>query len=160
MADIQELPIGVRLFLKTYRWRRISPLPQAKLSRPLADARVAVVTSAGFAAPGQPGFDLSARGGDTSYREIDAGTRLGSLVESHRSESFDHSGIQSDPNLAFPLDRFRELVAAGRIGELSPRHFSVMGSITAPGRLMTTTAPEIARKLREDRVDAVLLVPV
>jgi hypothetical protein len=35
-----------------------------------------------------------------------------------------------------------------------------MGSITAPGRLTRDTAPVAARRLRDDGVDAALLVPV
>jgi hypothetical protein len=35
-----------------------------------------------------------------------------------------------------------------------------MGSISAPGRLIKSTAPEVARMLVEDAVDAVLLTPV
>jgi hypothetical protein len=35
-----------------------------------------------------------------------------------------------------------------------------MGSITAPGRLITNSAPEVSRLLLEDAVDAVLLTPV
>ncbi len=48
----------------------------------------------------------------------------------------------------------------GEVGSLSQRHFSLMGSITAPSRLVSETAPEVAAKLRTDRVDAVFLVPV
>jgi D-proline reductase (dithiol) PrdB len=82
------------------------------------------------------------------------------LVTSHRSRSFDRSGIQRDPNLAFPLDRLRELASRGEIGAPARRHFSFMGSITAPGRLIRETAPEVARKIREDGADWALLVPV
>jgi hypothetical protein len=35
-----------------------------------------------------------------------------------------------------------------------------MGSIAAPGRLIANTAPDVARMLLEDAVDAVLLTPV
>jgi hypothetical protein len=35
-----------------------------------------------------------------------------------------------------------------------------MGSITAPGRLTSRTAPEAAQLLVDDRVDVALLVPV
>jgi len=51
------------------------------------------------------------------------------LIEAHKSDSFDHSGVQADRNLAFPMDRFRELVARGEIGAMNHRHFSFMGSI-------------------------------
>ena len=64
------------------------------------------------------------------------------------------------PTSAFPIDRVRELAAAGRIGSVNHRHLSCMGSITAPGRLIVNTAPPAARMLVEDGVDVALLVPV
>ncbi|HKH43136.1 MAG TPA: glycine/sarcosine/betaine reductase selenoprotein B family protein [Thermoanaerobaculia bacterium] len=160
MATLAELNLPTRLFLQAYPWRRIDPVPWAPLRRPLAESRFALVTSAGFVLPGQERFSAELRGGDVSFREIPADADLSSLVETHRSQSFDHTGIRSDPNLALPLDRCRELVAAGRIGELNHRHLSFMGSITAPGRLVRDTAPEAARRLAGDGVEAALLVPV
>jgi len=54
----------------------------------------------------------------------------------------------------------RELGERGRIGSLNRRHFSFMSSITAPGRLIQTTAPQAVRTLVEDAVEVALLVPV
>jgi D-proline reductase (dithiol) PrdB len=76
------------------------------------------------------------------------------------SDTFDHSGIEADRNLALPLDRLRELVEAGVVGEAAPRQFSIMGSLIAPARLISESGPEIVRKLKEDAVDAVFLAPV
>lgn len=59
-----------------------------------------------------------------------------------------------------PLHRLKELAEKGAIGSVAPRHFSFTGSITAPGRMIAETAPEVARMLLEDEVDAVLLTPV
>ncbi|MBI4502057.1 MAG: hypothetical protein HY700_12965 [Gemmatimonadetes bacterium] len=160
MGDLSEFPLGYRLFLKTYGWRRIRPTPWSPLKRPLAECRVALVTSAGFVLPDQSPFDGSVRGGDTSFRVLPNDADLSRLVDCQRSEVFDHEGMQRDPNLAFPLDRLHELAARGRIGTVSPRHLSFMGSITAPGRLIRETAPQAAQLLVEDRTDAVLLVPV
>ncbi|MHB0968675.1 MAG: glycine/sarcosine/betaine reductase selenoprotein B family protein [Thermoanaerobaculia bacterium] len=160
MGELSEFPLKWRLFLKTYAWRTNDPVPWAPLARPLAESRVAIVSSAGFVLEGQQPFDDAMKGGDPSFREIESNAEVAQLVESHRSALFDHEGIRRDPNLAFPLDRVRELAADGVVGSLNRRHFSVMGSITAPGRMMTDSAPEIARRLREDGVDAALLVPV
>lgn len=160
MGDLDEFSLPVRLFLRAYPWRRVDPVPWAPLRRPLAQARVALVSSAGFVLPGQPPFDERVRGGDPSFRWLPGDTDLRDLVETHRSESFDHAGIRRDPNLAFPLDRLRELAAAGRIGEVAPRHLSFMGSITAPGRFVRDTLPEAASALVADGVEAALLVPV
>jgi D-proline reductase (dithiol) PrdB len=160
MATVDELPLSHRIFLKAYPWRRIDPVPWTPLRRPLAESRVALVTSAGFVLPGQEPFDDEIRGGDTSFREIPNDAEVAALIETHRSQSFDHTGIRTDPNLAFPLDRLRELAASGRIGSLNHRHLSFMGSITAPGRLLRDSAPEAARRLAADGVEVALLVPV
>lgn len=160
MGSLDEFTLSVRLFLKAYRWRRIDPVPWVPLRRPLAGSRLALVTSAGFSLPDQEPFSDSVPGGDSSFREIPPDADLSTLIETHRSQSFDHEGIRRDPNLGLPLDRVRELAASGRIGSLGPRHLSFMGSITAPGRLVRDSAPEAARRLAADQVDVALLVPV
>jgi D-proline reductase (dithiol) PrdB len=160
MGSIDEFSLSVRLFLKAYRWRRIDPVPWTPVAQPLSQCRLAVVSSAGFVAPGQPAFDSSIRGGDVSFRDIPSEIDVRTLVDTHRSESFDHTGLREDPNLAFPIDRVRELAQRGRICSVNHRHLSFMGSITAPGRLVRDTAPEVARRLVADGVDVALLVPV
>lgn len=82
------------------------------------------------------------------------------LIVDHRSEAFDRGPIEQDRNVAFPLDRAREMHADGVIGGIAPRHLSFMGSITAPGRLRNDTAPRAADLFVEDQVDVALLVPV
>jgi len=160
VATTGELRVRDRIFVRTYPWRRIDPVPWAPLAKPLAGCRVGIVSSAGLVLPTQEPFDAGVRGGDFSFRVIPGDADVRTLVDSHRSESFDHSGVALDSNLAFPLDRVRELADAGRIGSIAPRHLSFMGSITAPGRLVATTAPEAARLLADDGVDVALLVPV
>jgi len=160
MAHLSELPFTTRLFLKAYQWRRIDPVPWAAPRKPLAESRLALVSTAGLVLPGQEPFDDGVKGGDWSYREVPADADVSTLIDTHRSESFDHAGVRSDPNLAFPIDRLRELAEEGAIGSVNHRHFSFMGSITAPGRLMADTAPAVAAALAADAVDAVLLVPI
>jgi len=160
VATLAELPLTTRLFLKAYPWRRIDPVPWAPLRRPLQDARVALVTTAGLSLPEQDPFDNDVRGGDWTFREIPADADPTTLIDSHRSESYDHSGVHADANLAFPIDRIRELADERVIGSVNHRHFSFMGSITAPGRLTAHSAPAVADALAADGVDAVLLVPI
>jgi len=160
MGELSEFSLPLRTFLRAYPWRRIDPTPWAPLARPLAACRLGLVSSAGFVLAGQQPFAESTRGGDVSFRSIPSDAVTGDLLDTHRSESFDHTGMARDPNLAFPIDRVREAVASGRIGSLASSHLSFMGSITAPGRLVRDTAPEAARRLVEDGVDVALLVPV
>jgi len=160
MATNRELPLHYRAFLKAYRWRRIDPTPWAPLEKPLSAARLALVSSAGLTLPVQESFDDSIRGGDWSFRAIPSDVAADGFEDNHRSESFDHTGIRRDPNLAFPVDRVRELAERGTIGSVAPRHLSFMGSLTAPGRLVRDTAPRAAEVFVEDQVDVALLVPV
>ncbi|MFN0123611.1 MAG: glycine/sarcosine/betaine reductase selenoprotein B family protein [Blastocatellia bacterium] len=162
MATYDELILKYRLFMRAYPFSRYAckPVPCAPLNKPLAAARVALVTTAGFHTPAQPGFDHSLKGGDCTWREIPGDVDTATLLESHRSDSFDHAGVEADRNLAFPLDRFREMAARGEIGSLNQRHYSFMGSIVAPGRLIDETAPQVARAFRADGVDVAFLTPV
>ncbi|HEX2832426.1 MAG TPA: glycine/sarcosine/betaine reductase selenoprotein B family protein [Thermoanaerobaculia bacterium] len=160
MAELADLPLSTRLFLKTYPWRRIDPVPWAEPRKSLAASNVALVSTAGLVLPTQPRFDDDIKGGDWSYREIPDDADVSTLIESHRSKSFDHSGLRTDANLGLPLDRLHELVRDGLIGSANRRHFSLMGSITAPGRLIAQSAPAVADALAADEVDAVLLIPI
>jgi D-proline reductase (dithiol) PrdB len=162
MANYDELKLSHRLLMQGYPFRRyaLQPTPCAPLRKPLKQARVALVTTAGLRLPEQTPFDHSLKLGDPTFREIPHDVATARLVEDHRSSSFDHAGVQSDVNVAFPLDRFRELAAEGVIGSLNQRHFSFMGSIVGPRRLINETAPEVARLLQADGVEIAFLTPV
>jgi len=162
MASYEDLKLPVRLFMQAYPFFRaaLDPVPYAPLRKPLRESHVALVTTAGLHTPAQPAFDSSIRMGDSSFREIPGSIDPQSLLESHKSDSFDHAGIQADRNVAFPLDRFRELASRGEIGSLNRRHFSFMGSIIEPSQLIYATAPQVALLLAMDGVDVVFLTPV
>jgi len=159
MSEKHELSLALRVFLKTYRWRRIAPVPSASLVKPISESRVGLVSSAGLVVPGDPRFE-EMRGGDFSYRIIPDDVDVQSLEDHHRSDSFDHSGVQADRNMGLPLDRLHELASAGDIGVVASRHISLMGAITAPRRLIKQTLPEVSDLLVADEVDVALLVPV
>jgi D-proline reductase (dithiol) PrdB len=160
MAHLSDLQLKHRALIAAYPFRRIDWHPGALLTKPLSEARIALISTAGLYLPGQKPFRHSIRHDDCSYREIPDGTAIATLEIGQSSDAFDHAGIEADRNLAFPLDRLHEAAQAGAIGEAAPRHFSIMGSIIAPAALIRDTGPEIARKLHDDRTDAVLLVPV
>jgi D-proline reductase (dithiol) PrdB len=138
----------------------VRPIPAATLTKPVNACRVALVSSAGLVAPGDTAFDDDVRGGDFSHRFVAADVDVQSLDEHHRSDAFDHAGIEADRNMGLPIDRLHELASEGVIGGVAPRHVSLMGSVTAPGRLVKFTLPEVGRSLEADGVDVALLVPV
>lgn len=160
MASLDDLKLAARLFMRAYPYRSVDWKPGAVLTKPLAESTIAVVTTAGLYLPTQAPYDKSILGGDWSYREIPVGADLDSLIVGHRSDSFDHAGVEQDKNLALPLDRLREMQQDGEIGALADTHYSFMGSVPAPEHLIKESAPAVARLLPDHEVDAVLLTPV
>jgi D-proline reductase (dithiol) PrdB len=75
------------------------------------------------------------------------------------SANFDRTGFQQDVNVVFPIDRLRELRDAGEVGEIADYHYAINGAGWLPHQI-EATAREMAGLLKEDRVNAVLLVPV
>jgi len=121
---------------------------------PLAQRRVAIVTSAALIRRGDPPFAF----GSGEARSIPSTIPAGEQLISHVSINFDRSGFQRDRNVVFPLDRLRELAAEGVIGGVADTHYTVMGS-TDPAA-MVDAAAQIAGQLQQERIDAVLLTPV
>jgi D-proline reductase (dithiol) PrdB len=159
MARLSDLPLKYRLFMATYRYRTLPAATYPPLRKPLSGARLALVTTGALHLPDQEPFDEEVKGGDTTFRVLPNDVDPRVLRIAHRSEAFDHAGLEADQNLAFPIDRLREMEAAGEV-TLAPRHLSFMGSITAPGRLLADTAPKAADLLVADGVEAALLTPV
>lgn len=123
--------------------------------KPLAESTIAIVTTAGLGRRGDRPFQT----GDTGYRLIPGDVDAGELSMSHASIAFDRSGFRGDPNVVFPIERLRELAAAGEIGGVANHHYSFMGAQGDPTGLRET-GEEVGRLLRRDGADAVLLTPV
>lgn len=134
-----------------------APLPGEPfvLGPPLAQRRVAIVTTAGVHPSVQPNFDLR----DTGYRVIPGDIDGRDLAMSHSSVNFDRSGFQQDINVVFPLDRLRELADAGEIGSVAAFHYALNGAGWEPHEIEPTAA-ELATMLAADKVDAAVLAPV
>jgi D-proline reductase (dithiol) PrdB len=122
---------------------------------PLSDARVAIVTTAGLHLRGDAPFVRY----DPTFRTIPGDVRAADLVQSHTSIGFDRTAIIEDVNVSFPIDRLREMRAEGRIGSFGARFFSFMGAQKDLVTIAATSGPEVARLLRDDGVDVVLLTP-
>ena len=128
--------------------------PFVRPKNPLSECRLALVTTGGVHLPDQARFDIDDPAGDCSYREIP-----GSAAELTWTHAYYRPDEGTDLDAVFPLWTLRALVEEGVVGELGPRHFSFMGAIHDPAPLAEETAPEVAGKLAEDGVDAVLLTP-
>jgi len=63
-------------------------------------------------------------------------------------------------NIALPVHRFLELEAAGEIGSLAPTSYSLMGFQQNTDEWENHYGPEVAARMKEEGVDAVILTPV
>jgi Glycine/sarcosine/betaine reductase selenoprotein B (GRDB) len=131
----------------------------------LADASIALVTSAGLSLAGeQEPFDLDGERrrpswGDPSYRVLPDRLSGRPLAMSHLHVN--PTDILADHNVALPVDVLDELVASGRVGRAAPAHVSVMGYQEAGlAAWRTVTAPAVAELFRAQRTDGVVLAPV
>ena len=123
--------------------------------KPLKECKVAIVSTAGLHRRSDPPF----RAGAIDYRLLPGDVDFADVVASHVSSNFDRTAFQRDPNIWFPLDRLRELVAEGEVGSVSKWHYTFMGAQTDHNSLRDA-GEEVGRFLAADGVDVVLLVPV
>jgi D-proline reductase (dithiol) PrdB len=139
-------------------------IPWAPISKPLAESRVALLSTAGLSMKGDEPFDMEMERrdplrGDPSWRALRADATSASIEANHLH--VDTGYILQDLNVALPLDRLRELCSEGIVGSVAESHYSIMGyqgkDTTA---LEQKSAAEIAARMRSEEVDLALLAPV
>ena len=74
--------------------------PWADLDKPLAECRVAIVTTGGVHLRDQLSFDMKNPNGDPTFREIPDGSPRGDLTITHNY--YDHRSADRDINVIFP----------------------------------------------------------
>ena len=142
---------------------RPGPVPWTPLRRPLAELRVALISSAGISRTDDEPFDQEGERsnpwwGDPTYRVLHREVTTDQVRVSHLH--MDPRPALSDLDCVLPLRRLDELVEVGAVGSSAPNHYSVMGYILKPRQLVEETAPLLAESLARDQVDLALLVPV
>jgi glycine/betaine/sarcosine/D-proline reductase family selenoprotein B len=143
-----------------YRWAHHLDAPFARLAKPLAQARVAIVTTAAPYQPdkGDQGPGAAYNGSAKFYQVYDGDTAADhDLRISHIGYDRTHT-TATDSGTWFPLPALRRAAAAGRIGAMAPRFF---GAPTNRSHRVTidTDAPEIVRRALADGVEAAVVVP-
>jgi D-proline reductase (dithiol) PrdB len=150
----------LRLGYGAYRWAHFADVPFTPLRAPLAQARLALITTA---APYQPGVGDQGPGAPynaaakfyTVYSEsTDA---VPDLRISHVGYDRTHTSAE-DPRTWLPLAQLQALVKCGRLGGLTSR-FHGAPTNRSQRVTMQTDAPEVLRRCHDDGADVALLVP-
>jgi len=143
-----------------YRWAYNVDAPFAPLTKPLAESRVALVTTAapfkldaGDQGPWAP-YNATAKFTEVYSMPIDPPP---DLRISHLGYDRKHTSA-ADINTYFPLARMKEAAAEGRIGALNSQFY---GLPTLRSQRLTTQrdAPRILERCREDGIESAVLVP-
>lgn len=146
--------------------------PFTSLKKPVAQSRLMLLTSSGHFVEGhdpEP-FGIPNMTQQQAEEKIDdflkAEPTLSAIpITTPRSQlrvrhgGYDIHGAHADPNVAFPLERLRELEHEGVIGTLVEDAYSFVGA-TAQTRLLKHSGPEWVKLFKQKQVDAALLVPV
>jgi D-proline reductase (dithiol) PrdB len=152
-------PALSKKLVKSFTPLEATAIPWTPVTKPLAESKVAVVTTAGIHHKGQNPFEMGDAYGDPTFRTLDSRTIANDYKITH--DYYDHGDADRDLNVVFPITRLKEMQAAGCIGALSEKHFGFMGHIKGPhvATLVQRTAPQVAHMLKEMAVDVVLLIP-
>lgn len=143
-----------------YRWAHYTDVPFTPFTKKLSQARIGLITTA---APYQPGKGDQGPGAAYNSSAKFYEPYSGNTAEEHDLR-ISHIGYDrkhttaTDCNSWFPLHALRRAVAAGRIGELSPRFHGVPTN-RSHRHTIVTDMPEMLKLVQDDQVDAVLIVP-
>jgi D-proline reductase (dithiol) PrdB len=142
-----------------YEWAHFAEVPFQPLGIPLAQCRVALVTTAAPYQPGQgdqgPGAPYNAA---AKFYRVYSGDSASDpdLRISHVAIDRQHTSAE-DLGAYFPLAALRRMAAAGRIGAVAPR-FHGAPTHRSHRATLDVDCPEIVARCRADAADAVILV--
>jgi D-proline reductase (dithiol) PrdB len=132
-------------------------VPLAALSRPLSQARLTFVSTAGVQPRGTLPFDVVHPVGDYTFRRVPSDSRPADL-EIHQLK-YPTDGAHRDLNVIFPIERLQELAAEGVVASLTPSLFSFIGYNMDPELLERTLAEDLAEAVTDEHADLALLAP-
>ena len=143
-----------------YRWAHYAEVPFAPLTKPLAECRIGLVTTAAPYQPGKgdQGPGAAYNGGAKFYTVYSGDTAIDhDLRISHIGYDRIHT-TATDSGTWFPLPALRRAAAAGRVGAVAPR-FHGAPTNRSHRTTLDQDCPELLARVREDGCDAVILVP-
>ncbi|MFZ1105334.1 MAG: glycine reductase [Hyphomicrobiaceae bacterium] len=159
LLRVREYYVGLG-YGAPYEWAHYAEVPFHRLPKPLAEASVAIITTAAPFQPGKgdqgPGAPHNAAAKFFTVYSGDTGADH-DLRISHIAIDRNHTTAE-DPGTYFPLPELRRAARRGRIGKVSPR-FHGLPTNRSHRTTLEVDCPEVVARCRADGVDAALLVP-
>jgi D-proline reductase (dithiol) PrdB len=124
------------------------------LRKPIAETTIGLFASCGAQLPEDP---ILGETEDISFRLIPRDTPMSRLMVAHKTKV--RKWAVEDLNVAFPLERMRELESEGRYRRLAHTAVSMVGSIQRYTELVEQTVPAIKQIYDSQGVDLVFLFP-
>ncbi len=139
-----------------YRWAHNDESPFTPLAKPLTNSRLGLVTTSLHVNLPDDADTESLPSTPTYAASVDPPPeRLFTMNLAWDKEATHTRDLDS----FFPIHRLQELVAAGRIGSISPRFYGIPTQYSQ--RLTTDVdAPQLFQYMNEDGVDIAMLVPI
>ncbi len=134
---------------------RRAPFVPARRALPMLN--LALISSAGAYIDGTNPFDVSAPGGDMSFREIPVEVEAEDLLFAARG--YNPAALLQDINAQIPIDRLFEFAGNGIIGQFNPVWWSFCGFIPDAGRMTETLLPQLVERVKRYEARAALLIP-
>lgn len=135
-------------------------IPWSPLKKTLTKSSLAIVSTAGFYLDGDKPFDIDSARGEAGFRKIPSDMATDAIRIAHTH--YPHMRVRKDINVLFPVDRLKEIAKAGVIGKLAPFFYSFgFGGdmVEEFTRVPDGSAHRLARKLKKDDVDVVIMIP-
>ena len=158
------LPPGLKAWVQTFipEEEFSGYIPWTPLAKSLNQTTLSVITSAGISLKSDRPFDMEREKreplwGDRSYRVIPRQTTEKEVDANHLHINTRY--IKEDINVMLPLARMAELEAEGIIGRLAPHAYSFYGFQWKNTDFLKEAIEPIARKMKAEGVEAVLLTP-
>jgi D-proline reductase (dithiol) PrdB len=146
--------------------------PFTPLTRPLAECRLALLSSSGHFVAGDDPMPFGVK----AMTQAEAMARIDDFLKGEpvlsqisvatpgeelrlRHGGYDIRSAQADHNVVLPLERLRELAGEGLFGELASEAYSFVGAC-AQTRLLKQAGPAWVRQFQAARIEVMLLVPV
>ncbi len=131
-------------------------VPPGKAIKDLSKARIALVTSGGIVPKGNPDHIESSSASKFGVYNISGIEYLTNDKYQTAHGGYDPVYANEDPNRVLPLDALRDLEKEGVIGSIHPYFYTTVGNGTAV-KSAKAFSEQIAERLRQDGVDAVIL---